>query len=203
MDSRVNFAVVGVFVLALGTALVWGMLWLGSGKSYRKTYDTYRAYMSESVSGLSLDAPVSYRGVEVGRVRKIALAQENMEQVELTMDIERGTPVKDDTVAVLRTQGLTGIAHVELSGGSRNSPPLQARPGEDTPVIRTGPSLLVRLDTALTSLLDNFNRTSESLNALLDDSNRRALKRTFADLEVLSRTLATRSAAIDASLANT
>ena len=93
------------------------MLWLSSGGAYRKAYDTYQAYMSESVSGLSLDAPVRYRGVEVGRVRKIALAPENIEQVQLTLDIERGTPVKEDTVAVLRVQGLTGIAYVELSGG--------------------------------------------------------------------------------------
>jgi len=202
MESKVNYAIVGIFVLVLGTALVWGVLWLSGGKSYRKSYDVYQIYMSESVSGLSLDAPVSYRGVEVGRVRKIALAQQNMEQVELTLDIERGTPVKQDTVAVLRVQGLTGIAHVELSGGSRDSPALQAQPGEDYPVIRARPSLMVRLDSAVTALLGNLNHTSEGLNALLDEENRRAFKRTLADLETLSRTLAARSAAIDASLAN-
>jgi phospholipid/cholesterol/gamma-HCH transport system substrate-binding protein len=202
MEAKVNLAAVGAFVLLLGAALVAGVLWLSSPKSYRKAYDTYVVYMSESVSGLSIDAPVRYRGVEVGAVRRIALAPGNIELVELTLDIERGTPIKRDTVAVLRTQGLTGIGHVELSGGSRAAPALEARPGEPYPVIRAGPSLMVRLDAALTTLLSNLNRSSESLNALLAEDNRRALAETLAHLEKLSGTLASRTQTIDSGVAN-
>ncbi|MBI3042605.1 MAG: MCE family protein [Betaproteobacteria bacterium] len=202
MESKVNYIVVGAFVLVLGTALIGGVLWLSSEKSYRKTYDTYLTYMSESVAGLSLYASVKYRGVEVGRVRKIALAAGNVEKVELTLDIERGTPVKVDTLAVLRTHGLTGIAYVELSGSSRDSKLLEAGAGEEYPTIRSGASLMVRLDSAITTLLANLNLTSEGVNALMDEDNRRAFKQTVADLQVLSRTLAARAATIDAGLAD-
>jgi phospholipid/cholesterol/gamma-HCH transport system substrate-binding protein len=41
----------------------------------------------------------------------------------------------------------------------------------------------VRLDSAITSLLTNLNRSSENLNALMDEDNRRAVKRALADLE--------------------
>jgi phospholipid/cholesterol/gamma-HCH transport system substrate-binding protein len=201
VEERVNYALVGLFTLVLAAALVGGVLWLSSEKSYRKSYDVYLVDMRESVSGLSLDSVVTYRGVDVGRVRRIALAPNNGEVVRLTLHIERGTPVKEDTVATLRTQGLTGIAEVELSGGSPRSAPLAARAPEEYPVIRSAPSLLVRLDTAVSSLLTHANRSSESINALLDEENRRAFKRTLADLEVLARTLAARSAAIDAGLA--
>jgi phospholipid/cholesterol/gamma-HCH transport system substrate-binding protein len=190
MESKVNFAAVGLFVLTLGALLIGGVLWLSGGKSYGKSYDTYLVYMSESVSGLSLDAPVRYRGVQVGRVRRIELAPGNAELVKLTLDVERGTPVKQDTVAVLQVQGLTGIAHVDLSGGSRNSPPLKAGPEEEYPVIHTGPSLMLRLDTAVTALLTNLNRSSENINALLDQENRAALRHTLANLERLSGALA-------------
>jgi len=203
MEAKVNFAVVGVFVLMLGAGLIAGVQWFSSGGAYRKVYDTYETYMSESVSGLNLDAPVRYRGVEVGRVRKMALAPGNIQLVQLTLDIERGAPVNQDTVAVLRVQGLTGIAHVELSGGGPDSRALEARPGEAYPVIRSGPSLMVRLDNAVTALLTNVNRTSEGMNVLMDEDNRRAFKQTLAELRVLSQTLAARSAAIDSSLLNT
>jgi phospholipid/cholesterol/gamma-HCH transport system substrate-binding protein len=189
-------------VLLLGAALIGGVLWLSSEKSYRKAFDTYLVYMEESVSGLTPDAPVRYRGVQVGRVHTIALARGNVEKVELTLDIERGTPIKADTVAVLRTQGLTGIAHVELGGGTRDSPVLRARPGEDYPVIPAGPSLMVRLDAAVTTLIDTLTRSSENLNALLDEGNRAAVKETLASLGRVSRTLAARSEAIDAGVAN-
>ena len=202
MEEKVNFAGVGVFVLALGAALIAGVLWLSSGGAYRRAYDSYQTYMTESVSGLSRDAPVRYRGVEVGRVRRMALAPGHVEQVQLTLDIERGTPVKQDTVAVLRVQGLTGIAYVELTGGSNDSLALQARPGEAYPVIRSGPSLMVRLDSSITALLTNLNRTGENVSALLDEDNRREFKQTLADLRILSHTLAARSAAIDSGLSS-
>lgn len=200
METKVNLAVVGGFVLVLGLALIGGVLWFSSGKSFRIAYDTYLVYMSESVSGLSPDAPVRYRGVQVGRVRRIALAPNDPEKVQLTLDIQRGTPIKQDTVAILQSQGLTGIAHVELSGGSRESPPLGALPNEEYPVIASGPSLMLRLDTQVSALLANLNRSSERFNALLDDRNRRVLGQTLANLEVVSRTLADRAASIDAGL---
>lgn len=183
MEEKVNFALVGMFVLVLSAGLIGGVLWLSSGKSYRTSYDIYQAYTRDSVAGLNLNAPVRYRGVQVGRVRKIALAPNNVEQVQLTLAIERGTPVKVDTLAVLQTQGLTGLAFVELTGGSRDSPSLQAQNKEEYPVIKSGPSLMTRLDSAVTSLLTNLNRSSENFNALMDGDNRRAVKHALADIE--------------------
>jgi phospholipid/cholesterol/gamma-HCH transport system substrate-binding protein len=203
MEAKVNFAAVGAFVIALTVSLIAGTLWLSSGKYYRKTYDTYHTYMVESVSGLNLNAAVRYRGVDVGRVRKIALAPGNVELVQLVLDIERGTPIKTDTVATLETQGLTGIAYVELKAGHRDSPPLQAKAGEDYPVIASAPSLFSSLETSVPALLANLSRVSDNVNALLDEDNRRAIKHTLADLELLSRTLAARTSTIDATLAST
>lgn len=202
MEEKVNFALVGVFVLVLSAGLIGGVLWLSSGKSYRAQYDIYQTYTRESVAGLNLNAPVRYLGVEVGRVRKIALAPNNVEQVQLTLAIQRGTPITVDTLAVLKTQGLTGLAFVELAGGSRDAAPLHAQNNEEYPVIKSGPSLIARLDSAVTSLLTNLNRSSENLNALMDEDNRRAFKHSLAYIETLSRTLAARSAMIDSSLSN-
>ncbi len=202
MEAKVNFAVVGLFVLVLGAALIGGVLWVASGKYYGRSYATYKTYMTESVAGLNLNAPVKYRGVDVGFVRQIALNPTNVEEVELVLSILRGTPVKQDTVAILRTQGLTGIAYVELTAGHKDSPLLEARPGEDYPVITAGPSLLTRLDTAVTTLVADLTRAADNFNALLNDDNRRALARTLADVQVVAHTLAARSPAIDAGLAN-
>lgn len=200
MEEKVNFAVVGIFVLVLSAGIIGGVLWFSSGKSYRTVYDVYLTYMKESVSGLNLNAPVRYRGVDVGRVQKIALAPGNVELVQLTLGIEQGTPVKADTVAVLQTQGLTGLAFVELTGGGRDSPSLQKQAGEEYPVIKAAPSLIRRLDSAVTALLTNLNKTSENVNALLDTDNRHAFKKALANLETLSNTFAARSKLIDSSL---
>ncbi|HVO88584.1 MAG TPA: MlaD family protein [Casimicrobiaceae bacterium] len=200
MEAKFNFAVVGAFVLVLGAALIGGVLWLSSGRYYGKSYVTYRTYMTESVAGLNLNAPVKYHGVDVGLVRSIELNPANTEEVELTLSIIRGTPVKSDAVAMMGTQGLTGIAYVELNGGHRDSPTLPERDREPYPVIRSGPSLMTRLDTGVTALIANVSRASDSISALLDEDNRRAIARTLADLQRVSHTLAARSSDIDAGL---
>jgi len=202
MEAKFNFTLVGIFVLVLGTALIGGVLWLSSGKYYRQSYSVYRSYMSESVSGLNLNAPVKYRGVDVGFVRDIALNPANVEEVRLTLAILRDTPIKEDTVATMVTQGLTGIAYVELTGGRKDSPFLRTRPGEEFPVIRSGPSLLTRFETAVTVLIDDLTHAAENVNALLNEDNRRAIAKTLADAETLSRTLAARSSTIDSGLTN-
>jgi phospholipid/cholesterol/gamma-HCH transport system substrate-binding protein len=193
----VNYAVVGAFVLVLGAALIAVVLWLASGGAVQKRYDPYLAVVNESVAGLNLNAPVKYNGVDVGKVRKIWLEPGNPEQVNLLFAILRGTPIKEDTVAVLKTQGLTGIAYVELSGGARESPPLIAIAGNEYPVIRTKPSLSTRLENVLTSVLAKLDSTSNSINSILSNANREAFTNALADIAIVTRTISDRKEAID------
>lgn len=198
MGGKVNYTLVGLFVLLLGAGFIATVLWL-TARTDAAEYDTYVAYFSESVSGLNPKASVKYRGVEVGRVDRIALDRDNPERVQLLLAIEQGTPVKEDTVAILSTQGITGLAYVELTGGSREAPMLAAAPGEPWPEIKTGPSLLVRLDTAVTTALtqlsevaQSFDQISERLLALLDADNQRAIAGTLANVESITGGLAGR-----------
>ena len=200
METKVNYAAVGSFVVILGATLVAVTLWLASGGAFQKKYDLYLAISEESVAGLNLNAPVKFNGVDVGKVRQIQLAPGNPERVNLLFAIERGTPVKEDTVAVLKTQGLTGIAYVELSGGADNVPLLKATAGNEYPVIRTKPSLSARLENVLTSVAANLESTSNNLNALLGAENQAAFKSTLADLADVMHTLAARRESIDTGL---
>ncbi|NTV70255.1 MAG: MCE family protein [Azonexaceae bacterium] len=200
METKVNYAAVGAFVLILGAALVAGFLWLASGGAFQKKYDLYLAIEDESVAGLNLNAPVKYNGVDVGKVRQIELDPSNPERVNLLFAIERGTPIKEDTLAVLKTQGLTGIAYVELSGGADHAQLLQAAAGSEYPVIRTKPSLSARLENVLTSVLAKLDSTSNNLNAMLSAENQAVFKSTLADLASVTHTLAARKETIDAGL---
>jgi len=202
MEDKVNYALVGVFVLALGAALIAAVLWLAAGTYGQKRFETYEAVIQESVSGLNIDAPVKYLGVDVGKVREIRLDPKNPQHVQLMLLIERGTPVKQDTEAVLRTQGLTGIAYVELSGGGVDTPLLVAPPDGGLPTIRSKPSLSARIENVVTTVLGDLDRTSTSLNAVLDEENRTKFKKMLADTAELTRTLAAQKDALGAGIAN-
>ncbi len=197
-----NYALVGAFVLVLGAVLIGIVLWLASGGALQKKYDLYLAIEDESVSGLNLNAPVKYNGVDVGKVRQIHLDPDNPERVILLFAIERGTPIKVDTVAVLKIQGLTGIVYVELSGGARDAPLLRATAGSEYPVIRTKPSLSARLENILTNVLAKLDSTSNNINAILNDENRAAFKSALADIASVAHTFAARKGTLDAGIAN-
>ncbi len=195
-----NYALVGAFVLTLGAILVAGVLWLASGGAWQTQYDTYLAVEDESVAGLNPDAPVKYNGVDVGKVQSIHLDHANPQRVNLLFAIERGTPIKEDTIAVLKTQGLTGIAYVELNGGTAGSPALQIQPGARYPQIRTAPSLAARLENVLTNVLAKLDSTSTNINAMLSVENQAALRSALADVAIVARTVAARKESIGSGL---
>lgn len=197
-----NYALVGAFVLVLGAALVAGALWLAAGGATKKKQDLYLAVSDESVSGLNVNAPVKYNGVDVGKVRDIRLDPEHPERVNLMFELDEGTPVKVDTVAVLRIQGLTGIAYVELSGGTPAAARLRETAGSEYPVIPTKPSLSARLENVLTDVLAKIDNTSTGINELLSTENKAAFKSALADIAAVAKTVAARRETLDAGIAS-
>ena len=197
METKVNLGLVGAFVLVLAGVLIGVALWLASGGMWQQRYDLYLAVEEESVAGLNLNAPVKYNGVEVGKVRSITLDPQDPQRVNLLLAIARGTPIKQDTVAMLKAQGLTGIAYVELSGGAPNAPALRILPGARYPVIATKSSLSTRLENVLTRVLAKLDGTSGNLNAFLSTENQRAFSTALADVARVSHTLAARAPSID------
>ncbi len=202
MDEKFSAAAVGAFVLLLGAALVGAVLWLAAGVGSREATHPYQAVIQESVAGLSLAAPVKYLGVDVGKVDRIEIDPGNPKQVRLHFLIRHGTPIQHDSVAVLKTQGLTGIAYVEISGGSAGSPPLLPGADGEPPTIPFKPSLSARLENVLAALLGQVDHLSDKLDAVLDADNQAALKSTLADLALVARSLAAQRAAIESGLAD-
>lgn len=192
-----NYAVVGAFVLALSTALVVAILWLASGGALQTRTNPYLAMVDESVAGLNPNAAVKFNGVDVGKVARIDLDPANPDRVNLLFAINDGTPIRQDTVAVLKTQGLTGIAYVELSGGSLQSPPLQTLPGNRYPIIQTKASLSARLENVMTTALTKLDDTTNNINALLSPQNQAAVQSALADIATVARTVAARKDDID------
>jgi phospholipid/cholesterol/gamma-HCH transport system substrate-binding protein len=189
MVTRRHYALIGAFVIVLGTAFIGITLWLAFG-DFTRDYQTYLIYMEESVSGLYVDAPVKFRGVEVGRVNALDLRPDNPQQVRITLAIESGVPITVDTVATLAFQGLTGIASVDLSGGRADSPLLQPRPGEEYPILKTGPSLFTRFDTVVSEVIANLNLVAQDAHELMNGKNLDNAEKILANLESVTGALA-------------
>ena len=198
---------VGLFVLIMGTALVTAGIWLSQAVEDKK-YRTYATYYSESVSGLHENASVTYLGVDVGKVRDIGLDPDDPGRVRVLLDIEEDIRITADTIAILRSQGITGLAHIELTGGTRESIPLAASTDLDYPEIPTGPSLFVRLDQAVTTIIDQLTDTAKHVDQvatriemLLDDENQAAIAETLQHVEQITGEFAERALDLEGTMA--
>lgn len=206
MDNKINYTLVGLFVVILGGALVTTIVWL-STRGAHKSYGVYEVYVNESVAGLNPGAPVKYRGVDVGLVGSIALDKINPERVQVLLNIEEGTPIKTDTEAVLSRQGLTGIAYVDLTGGSAGAPASIAVEGQRYPRIRAGQSLLLRIDTAVTATqAELFEVTREiktvlgNINGFLVEDNQQAIAEILKNIKNLSDSLVKQTELVERNL---
>ncbi len=200
METRVAYAAVGAFVLILSGLFIALALWLGSSFSQTE-YTEYQILTRDSVAGLSVGSPVKFLGVQVGSVKSIELA--NAEQVRIILDVNVITPIKTDTVATLTSQGVTGLSLIELSGGTADAPRLTADPKTgELPTIATRPSLLRRLDVAVSRTLDNVDQIAGQVKAVLNDDNQAELAKILSSLALVSETMANERAQITRLLDN-
>jgi phospholipid/cholesterol/gamma-HCH transport system substrate-binding protein len=188
METNIRYTVVGAFVIILMTAIVIAIIWLSSGFSFEE-YKTYKIYMKESVSGLNPESSVEFNGVDVGNITNMEINQKNPRIVEVWIDVKKNTPITVDTFATLSIRGITGLAYIALQDKGTNVTPLVETPGEQYPVIKTAPSILVRMDIAMTKLSESLQQMSVSLQALLSKENLAMVKKILNNSATASQQL--------------
>lgn len=125
MDTRINFLKIGLFVSLLSTLLIFSIFWLGKFGLESKKYDTYFTFFDDSITGLNIGSSIKYKGLDIGVVKNISINPKNSEEIKIELEIQKGTPIKQDNYAVLGNLGITGLKYIELKGGSNESPLLE------------------------------------------------------------------------------
>jgi phospholipid/cholesterol/gamma-HCH transport system substrate-binding protein len=124
MSTRSSNFSIGLFVI-IGSLICAGIIiWIGAAGIFMKG-SLYTTYFDESVQGLQVDSAIKYRGVEIGKVQSIKVAPD-YRLIEVVMKIDIESDLQKQTVATLKTTGITGIVFIELdqlrSGDLSNSP---------------------------------------------------------------------------------
>lgn len=189
MDNKVNYTLVGLFVILLLAAMVVIFVWM-EGLNNRQVLTKYSVYMNESVAGLTPKAQVTFNGVKVGTVDNIALNPKDPQQVHLVLSIQANTPINQSTVAELRSQGITGVTFVGLSATRKDAPTITVLPGHRYPVIPSKPSFMETLSDALKDVTKNIQKLSSSVQNIVDDTNRKAVAGSLQNIEKITKNLA-------------
>ena len=197
MSKKANTAMIGAFVIGATILAVAGILAFGSGTLFKQT-DEFVLYFKGDLTGLSVGAPVVFRGVPVGQVKSIRVYYQSADldfiiPVVIETDPTRfheldpgGTEVKHqiepDELNRLIKAGLRGQLSLQSLVTGQLAVSLDVLP--DTPVkllgdgrtpeIPTVPSSIERLATALRKLdlpkmAENINRVMEDLGNFIDE----------------------------------
>ena len=202
MNSKVNYTLVGTFVLLLGLAFVVIVVWLSTGLS-TKHYNYYYVVTSESVSGLSVQSPVKYNGLQVGYVANIALNDRDPSQVKLLLAVDSSVPIHENTTAQIEVQGLTGVGFMGLRGGTPDSPLLVVKnKTEKYPTIATRPSLFTRLDVTLSLLSTKLNEIASAMQSITDKPNQIALHNSLMNIATITQSVANNTQHLNHTLSN-
>jgi phospholipid/cholesterol/gamma-HCH transport system substrate-binding protein len=186
MEPDQKFAAVGLFVVLSALGLVGFSLWL-SGRLANQDKACYVMRFDNSVAGLSQGSTITFRGVGVGQVQSIRINPRNDAQILVRAALEQRTPIKPNTVAQLKPQGVTGASYIELDLGQGVTGSGQPLGHDDScKVIVTLPSGIEQIVNMLPRILDQTLEVTQRLSDLLGQGNVQNVSETLANLNALT-----------------
>ena len=194
MRTRANPALIGGFVLGAIALTIAAVLMLGAGAFFRDTIQLV-AFFPGSVNGLSVGAPVKFKGVEIGRVTRILLALDEAYRTDFQIPVffeldpermtQHGAVLSADDFsnkavlselykigfrARLESESiLTGVLYVEID--IHPGTPYKLQLDEESP-LREMPTLPTTIDQATSSLTEILDKIENlDLNQLITSLN--------------------------------
>lgn len=182
METRAHHVLIGAFTLLVVFAALLFTLWLGKTRAARE-YAYYDIVFTEAVTGLSRGGLVQYNGIKIGEVAMLKLDPADPRKVLARIQVAADTPVKQDTRAKLGLLGLTGVAFIQLTGGSPGSPPLVPTPTRPVPVIEADNSALAKLLSSGEDIVTTVNDILNRVRDMLSEDNLERINHTLDHLE--------------------
>lgn len=186
MEDRAHALVAVAFLVALSAGAGFVAWWMQAG---RPEVNYYYVISSHSVSGLQVQAPVKYKGIQIGTVRHIALDPAHPQKVRILVTLVQNAPIKTSTYAQLASQGVTGISYIELKGGAKGTALSTSK--QDPAVIPMRASTLQEVEQSGTQILSESKRITDQMAALLDKKNRKHVSAILSQLDSATRKLNT------------
>lgn len=190
METKANYVIVGIFTIVTLCAAMF-IVFLISRNGESNNMLPLEIRIPGSVTGLSEGSAVLFNGIRVGTVRKLILDKTNPNLVIARTEVNNSTPITRSTQATLGFQGLTGIAFIELKGGSLHEKNLlQSAIGMGAVArIDADPSTLNNLMATAQDIFARMSTAIDNLEGFVRDA-RSPLTHTVQDMQKFSETLA-------------
>ncbi|WP_153768382.1 MCE family protein [Labrenzia sp. CE80] len=191
METRANYIIIGAFMMATLVGAFGFVYWLAATAESRENV-FLKIVFPAPVTGLPVGGQVLFNGIKVGDVSSLDFDPDNPKVVIATVRVKPSTPLRDDTVATLNFTGLTGVAYVDLNGGSLDAPLLLHPDSDKVPTIKAERSLFDDIVGGARDVLTKAESTMSTIDELLKE-NGPAIGKTVQNIETFSGALASNS----------
>ena len=201
MSRKVNKMMIGIFVVGALVLLMAAIVVFGSGELFKRT-NKFVLYFDGSVKGLSIGAPVLFRGVSIGTVKDISLIYDSKAGtitlpviVEIEEDRIKGAPSfgelgGDKKMIALGLRGnlevqsfLTGQLMISFDFYPDRPAILRGilKGYPELPTLPTSPDIFeVMENLPIKDIANNLESATQGINKLVNSSE---IPRSFYDLQ--------------------
>lgn len=170
MENKARYTLVGLFVLSFIIATVVFILWLARYNLEEVDAKEFRIYSTVSIGGLSKNSIVEYKGLNIGLIEKIQINPRNIEQIEIILKITKPNIIKNDSYAIIQSEGLTGNKSIEITGGTNDSKILEVKRGSFA-VIPLKKSFIDKITSSAGNISLQIETILQKFEILLNEKN--------------------------------
>jgi phospholipid/cholesterol/gamma-HCH transport system substrate-binding protein len=196
MERNANYALVGLISTILLIAMIVFIFWLTNFALSAK-YDDYEVVFRGPVSELSRGGDVQFNGIKVGEVDDIQLDAQDPNKVIAKVRLRSDTPVRQDSLASLEPQGITGVNYVQITAGTVSKPLLKdVTPAGQPRIILAQPGAISSLLSGGGTVMQRAVDTLDRINQVLSDQNIQKVSGILSDVQAVTAELRERKAII-------
>lgn len=152
----------GIFVVLALTVLAILVFSVGNFRQRLARTTVYASYVPDA-KFLRPHDPVTYGGLRVGEIKSVEVSSERFGLVKVTLEVEQGLEVREDSTVVLKQDGMLGTKYMEITPGT----PGARRMAAGTEIRGIVPPAITDLAGALERPLAKIDRILEHLDAIL------------------------------------
>jgi phospholipid/cholesterol/gamma-HCH transport system substrate-binding protein len=165
METRANYAIIGLFTIAVIAAAFIFVYWLARYDDIGQR-QKMQVVVPGAVTGLAKGGLVLFNGIKVGEVSALSIAPDDPNKVIVEASVDAKAPIKADTKASLGVNPLTGVAYIQLAGGSASAPNILVGPG--MPTLIGDRESFADLLSGAQSAISKIDRAMDRINNFVD-----------------------------------
>lgn len=182
MERDPHYARIGFFVILAFLAAV-SFFFIISKYDFSERNNLYAIYFDGDVTGLRVNEEVRYQGIPVGKVRRISVPASRIGKVMVLVNISKPALIRENSVAIIEAQGLTGFTFVQIRGSTQNSPQLKLQEGNRYPIIQSRESNISSVVSEMPKILMKVNEIADNISRLLGPQAVADLQESFKNLK--------------------